>query len=109
MSDGEDGRDEGMALVLENTPEEWKRAYWALCVAWFVAQPVGSVFNGEALRLNAEAQGLEDPHHQNAWSAMAGSYLRSALKAGLIERHSLSKATSAQAHARNYPSYRKTR
>lgn len=44
---------------------------------------------------------------QRAWGGEAAAMIRDWLRAGRIERAGMRQAIGAQAHARNYPLYRK--
>jgi hypothetical protein len=105
--DGDLFRHAGIELVLSAEPAAWKGHYMIFSVQWFMTLPVGTIFNGEIMRLNALRNGLSEPHHPNVWGAMANLFLAPLLEDGSIQRYGVAKAISARAHARRYPSYRK--
>lgn len=100
-------RDAGMKSVAENAGEYWRERYRELVTRWFESRPAGSTFTSESMRTTARAHGLPNPHHFNAWSAMAGALLRGWLKTGAIEIHGEGQAKRPQAHATKTVIYRK--
>jgi hypothetical protein len=99
-------RDEGMALVEENSGA-WKDRAKEKIDFWFRSQPREKLFVGEDIRLELEFLGLEQPHHPNAWSAVIGGRVRGWLKDNLIEVYGLTSAKDPKAHARRMITYRK--
>lgn len=99
-------RDEGMALVEDNSGL-WKEVAKGRIDDWFEAQPVNTCFVGEEIRLHLEKNGIEAPHHHNAWSAVIGGRVRSWLKSDEIEVYGLSAGKDPKAHARRMIMYRK--
>lgn len=104
---GRERRDRGREAVSQATNPLWKMAYGGLTADWFLSLPVGTVFNGEDLRLNALAKGLPEPHHPNAWSAEAASYLAAVMRIGWAEEIGASATKDDQSHARLCRDYRR--
>lgn len=99
-------RDEGMALVEENSGD-WKYTAKNGIENWFKNQPIDKLFVGEEIRLHLEEQGIEPPHHHNAWSAVIGGRVRGWLRSNEIEVYGLSAGKDPKAHARRMIMYRK--
>lgn len=97
------------ALPEQGKPGEWSAQYAILANEFIRSQPVGSVFNGEALRVFMIRRGLAEARHPNVWGAMANHALSGWFEDGRIERAGVSPAESAKAHARRYPTYRKVK
>jgi hypothetical protein len=76
---GKERRDEGIERVMIGSGE-WRERYRAVLLAWFDSRPEGFRFSGETLRSVATEQGLEDPHHFNAWGGAARGLLTSWLR-----------------------------
>lgn len=104
LMEGRALRDAGMARVIENQDDAWRRGYRTHAAAFLSRAQPGDTFTGEALRLYV-APLIGQPSHHNAWGAMAASHIRQWLKAGQIEMTGFERAKSAQAHARQYPLY----
>lgn len=104
---GRELRDEGMRRVEGSQAEQWRERYRRIANTFIFDTVRGDVFTGEALRLFALAQGLDQPNHPNAWSAVGGSIIRHWLKTGAIVDAGLSQARDPRSHARRYPLYRK--
>lgn len=98
---GKQLRDAAIQRVL--TPEEgWLDRYRSILRAWFDSRPDGFKFSGETLRTIAQIQGLEEPHHFNAWSGGASSLIRVWLrerKIGVTGRYVLASSPKTHAHA----------
>lgn len=107
IQSGKQLRDAAIARVL--TPEEgWLDRYRAILRNWFDGRSDGFRFSGETLRTVAQNQGLEEPHHFNAWSGGASSLIRGWLKEKKIMitgRYVL--ATSPKTHAHALREYEK--
>jgi hypothetical protein len=74
-----------MALVADNAGAEWREHYRAAVGAWFDCLAAGDTFTSESLRNEARyGGGVAEPHHHNAWSSMAGWFIRQWPAAGLI-------------------------
>ena len=99
-------RDEGMELVEENSGA-WKYVAKDKIEDWFELQPIDTFFVGEDIRLHLEKNGIEPPHHHNAWSAVIGGKVRQWLKYGEIEVYGLQAGKDPKAHARRMITYRK--
>jgi len=107
MTRGDELRDDGINRALDNEHEHWKVSYLKVSARWFERLPKGSIFHGEAMRLNAIHVGIGEPHHPNVWGAMASSFLKSLLNDELIEECEMIKASLPSSHSRRNPSYRK--
>ena len=99
-------RDEGMALVEENSGL-WKEIAKGQIEGWFEIQPVDTLFVGEDIRLLLEKNGIEAPHHHNAWSAVIGGKVRQWFKSNQIEIYGLQAGKDPKAHARRMITYKK--
>jgi len=88
-------RDEGMAKV---TRSGWQND----CLYEMAKLSIGFSGTGEAIKLALFAQGLEKPHHHNAW----GPAIRQAVKVGLLRRtHRYEHTKTICSHARWCPVY----
>jgi hypothetical protein len=99
-------RDDGMALVEENSGA-WKDDAKRSMDIWFEQQPIDKFFVGEDIRLELERNGMEQPHHHNAWSAVIGGRIRMWLRTERIEVYGLQAGKDPKAHARRMVMYRK--
>jgi hypothetical protein len=90
-------RDEALARVEVNS------GGWSFLAMAAVANiPGGWRGSGEALRLHLLANGLEQPHHHNAW----GSVVRNAVRRGLLrETGRVVHMRTPKSHARRTPEY----
>jgi len=100
-------RDEGIALVLDHSPDAWKSTYLELAEGYFRGLSVGSKFIGEDLRLLLVLRGLWAPHHHNAWGAMGRIVIGRWTKAGCLKVTGIRKSQDPTAHSRWYPLYEK--
>jgi hypothetical protein len=94
-------REAGMAQVSSNTPAEWQES--VLEVIREIAR-VSREFTVSRIRYRCRAQGIEDPHHPNAW----GPVLRYARDLGLIEKagRTVPSTYPPESHGRQVPVYR---
>lgn len=101
IATGKQLRDAAIERVL--TPEEgWLDRYRAILLDWFDGRADGFRFSGETLRTIAQTQGLEEPHHYNAWSGGASSLIRAWLREQKIMvtgRYVLASSPKTHAHA----------
>lgn len=107
INQGRTRRDAGMSSVIDNAGEYWRERYRFLMADAFETFPLDYSFNSEWLRAAVRARGLGEPHHFNAWSAMAGSVLRAWMKEGRIVVTGQGNASRPQAHATKTVIYRK--
>lgn len=70
MGIGEQNKQEGMALVLDNENEQWKSRYLQLVPSFLKTNPV---FIGEDVRTFMLENNIGHPHHENTWGAMFNS------------------------------------
>jgi hypothetical protein len=104
---GEDLRDAGIEQVLLSEGH-WRDIYRRTLNAWFIRKPHGFIFTGESLRRVGRFVGMPEPHHPNAWGAMASSMLRQWMRDGEIKltgKFRLAKSPATHAHA--YREYQK--
>lgn len=73
-------KDEGMQAVLEAAAERWRASVLAGIRAWArdVATP-GTEYAFEEIREHLRSNGISEPHHHNAWGAMASKAVRERL------------------------------
>jgi len=94
-----------MAKV-ETNAGEWRLHCRRAIEAWIALCRRGHEFTAEDIRTDIEST-VGDPHHPNAWSALIGSVLRQARKAGVIELTDVCLASRPEAHGRLTRLYRK--
>jgi hypothetical protein len=105
---GKSRRDEGTKRVLNNAGEKWREDYRAAISKWYASLPVGSQFTGEKLREAVKKAGVDDPHHVNAWGAMARAFTHDLLHNGkIVVTPFMTSATSIRNHAHRYATYEK--
>jgi hypothetical protein len=108
MLTGKDLRDAGIEQVLLSE-DHWRDIYKRTLNAWFIRKPHGHRFTGETLRRVARFTGMPDPHHVNAWSAMAASMIRQWLRDGeIIITGKIRLAKTPTRHANAMREYQKT-
>lgn len=107
LSTGRARRNVGMRRVSENAGAQWRAAYTTAITRWFARTHRGEHFTSETLRSVAMLSGVGQPHHFNAWSAMAGAFLRRWMKSGEIVGAGTTHSTRPQAHATRAVRYRK--
>lgn len=95
---------ERMATAIFKAPHEWREGYKTLAEAFLAQLTPKATFIGEDLRKYVE-QEIGQPHHPNAWGAMAQGTLRRWRKEGRIAMIGVSQATSKKSHASLYPRY----
>jgi hypothetical protein len=100
-------RDAGMQRVADNSKVDWKGAVIAFAIDWINRRPATECFTGEDIRLAAQAAGIEEPHHHNAWSSVIGGQIRSLLRYRVIECSGFATGKDPKAHARKLMLYRK--
>lgn len=94
---GMKARDEGMARVSANGGDWTARA-----ITYIARIPKGFMGTGQDFKLRAFDDGLDSPHHHNAW----GAVIRTAIRKGLIRGTGLYGHTVVKAsHARVIPIY----
>lgn len=100
MTTGAQLRDQGVAQVM------LAEVSWATDVDnafdYWLKHEAAPVFTFEQFRVWAEAHGITQPHHPNAWSALAKRY------AGRITVVGYTKSERPEAHSRLTRTYRKT-
>lgn len=101
-------RNAGMASVKDHAGEHWRELYRGAITRWFDRLETGHPFSSETLRTVARAAGVGEPHHYNAWSAMAGSHIRQWLRTGQVAITGEGQAQRPQAHATKVTEYRKS-
>lgn len=95
--DARRGRDEGMALVGENSGEEWQEGAYNALKAYALTH---TGFMTEDARMAAYEQGLPKPHDNRAW----GPVINRAVKNGTIVREGFAPAKTG--HMRPMPVWR---
>lgn len=88
-----------MRSVQDNAGDIWRDLYRGAITRWFDALAPGLTFSSEALRSVARKAGVGEPHHYNAWSSMAGWFIRAALREERIRVVGEGIAGRPQAHA----------
>ena len=99
-------RDQGMKAVEANSGE-WKHLTRSAAEAFIAYQKVGASFSGEDIRLTLQDQGIEQPHHPNAWGAVLGGVIRRELKSGKIAIVGIRSSVDPVSHATKAIMYRK--
>jgi hypothetical protein len=93
------------AQVAGNAQSEWRDGYTLHAEAFLKSLAPEQTFIGEDLRRYVEPF-IGQPHHFNAWSAMAGKMIRAWVKEKRIVRlGTMSQATRKTSHASLYPQY----
>lgn len=100
-------REEGMRRVKANAGEIWRDLYRGAITRWFWRLEAGHQFSSETLRTVARMAGVGEPHHYNAWSSMAGHFIREWLKTGRVCITGEGRATRPQGHATKVTEYAK--
>ena len=100
-------RDAEMQRVADNSAAAWKSAVITFAIDWINCQSVQSAWTGEDIRLAAQAAGIAEPHHPNAWSSVIGGQIRNLLRYGVIEHIGIATGKDPKAHARKLMLYRK--
>jgi len=103
MSTGAQLKDEGSALVLANEDVVWQATYLGLARAYMASNPQG--FTAETCKVYARSQGLREPHHPNAWSAVWSGIARSRK---IVKTGRWVKSDLAPRHANEVPEWRIT-
>jgi len=101
LDDARGARDEALTRVLDNEPESFKGAVWALA---FGPLPWAE-FTGEDFRVWCEKE-VGKPHHHNVWGGMVNGLVRSGIFINTGKREQMRTRPS---HARNTPIYRQAK
>jgi hypothetical protein len=100
-------RDKGIATVTAAQRAEWSASYVALAERFLSNLPLGGEFSGETLRLFCKSNGLVEPTHPNAWSALARTVITRWRKSKRIAVVGFAHAHDPRSHACSMPRYRK--
>lgn len=100
-------RDEGISQVSGNAGERWRANYRGAVSLFIRTRNVGDTFIGEDLRVFCHDRGwVGEPHHPNAWGAMARNTLKSWMADEVVARVGMASASAAKSHACLCPAYR---
>lgn len=100
-------RNEALQDVVENAGPTWAQQCRSLADRYVTQLEPGSEFMGEEMRHWCLAQGLDQPHHPNAWGGVLGAAIRTGMKDGVIETAGFRQSASATSHRHRFSVYRK--